>query len=123
MNPKQFLTWGGAILVLVAILGFVGIIGPTADRSIFGETWFFDNAENWAHLVIGVVGLLAAYFAQASLQKTLAMVVGVIALLVFVWNLFSTTLDGATLQRPLDTILHLVVGVWALWVSMGKKMA
>lgn len=120
VNPKQFLQVGGIILVVVAILGWLGVIGPTADRSIFGGTWYFDNAENWAHLVLGVVALVAAYMASASLQKNLTMVVGVIALLAFVWNLFSTSLDGAMLQRPLDTILHLAIGVWALWASMKK---
>ncbi|MEK9147909.1 MAG: hypothetical protein AAB650_00555, partial [Patescibacteria group bacterium] len=57
MNPKQFLQIGGVVLVLVGILGFVGVIGPTAESSLFGGAWWFDNAENWAHLVLGVVAL------------------------------------------------------------------
>lgn len=123
MNPKQFLQIGGIVLVVVGILGFIGILGPTADRSIFGETWFFDNAENWAHLVIGIVALIAVYTLGAAHQKMLATVVGVIALLVAVYNLFGTSLLGANLERPLDFILHLVIGVWALWAAMGKKAA
>jgi ABC-type Fe3+-siderophore transport system permease subunit len=47
VNPKQFLTIGGAVLLLVGILGFIGIIGPDAN-SIFGSAWYFDNAENIA---------------------------------------------------------------------------
>ena len=65
MNPKQFLVIGGIILLLVGILGFVGILGPTASDSIFGATWYFDNAENWAHAVLGIVALLL--FAQFDL--------------------------------------------------------
>ena len=61
MNPKQFLLVGGGVLVLVGLLGFFGVIGPTAGQSIFGSTWWFDSGENWAHLVIGVVGLIAAF--------------------------------------------------------------
>ena len=121
MTPKQFLTYGGAILVLVAILGFVGVIGPMADKSIFGSAWFFDNAENWAHLVIGVVGLIAAFATGPSVQKQLAMAVGVVALFFGVYNFFSTSFLGAGLESPADLILHLVVGIWAIWASMGKE--
>ncbi len=59
MNPKQFLLLGGLILTLVGILGFVGVIGPSAANSLFGANWWFDNGENWAHLVLGLVALVA----------------------------------------------------------------
>lgn len=120
MNPKQFLVAGGAILVLVGVLGMVGVLGPTADDSIFGESWWFDSAENWAHLVIGVVALLAAFVAPASAQRPLVMIVGIVAVLVGVYNFFSTKFLGANLQSPADLILHLVVGAWALYASMNK---
>src|SRR3989338_495676 len=119
MNPKQFLQIGGAVLVLLGILGFVGVLGPTAEQSIFGEPWWFDNGENWAHLVLGVVGVLAAYMAGASLQKNLTLVLGVVGVLVAVYNLFSTNLLGANLESPADLILHLVVGAWALMAARG----
>ena len=45
----------------MGVLGFVGLIGPTGQASLFGENWWFDNGENWAHLVLGVVALIAAY--------------------------------------------------------------
>ena len=121
MTPKQFLTIGGAILVLVAILGFVGIIGPSSDKSMFGDAWVFDNYENWAHLVIGVVGLIAAFAASEAVQKPLTIAVGVVALFFGLYNFFSTTFLGAGLQSPADLILHLIIGVWAIWASMGKE--
>ncbi len=115
VNPKQFLMWGGIVLVLVAVLGFVGLIGPTAQDSIFGEGWWFDNGENWAHLVLGVVALLALYaLKSAKAQKNLVILVGVLGLFFGVYNLFSTTFLGANLESPADTILHFAVGAWAL---------
>ena len=81
MNPKQFLVLGGIVLVLVGVLGFLGVIGPTSD-SLFGAAWYFDNAENWAHLVIGIVALLAAWVFPASAQKPLVVIVGLFALFV-----------------------------------------
>lgn len=122
MNPKQFLQIGGGVLVLVAILGFVGVIGPTADDSILGNAWWFDNAENWAHLVLGLVAILASFVLPATAQKPLVLLVGAVGILVGLYSLFvSETLLGANLENPADTVLHLVVGVWALWAGMNKK--
>lgn len=121
MNPKQFLQIGGLVLVLVGLLGFFGLIGPTSDASIFGDSWWFDNGENWAHLVLGVVALIAAYALKSdSMMKNLVVLVGVLGLFFAVYNLFSTTFLGANLESPLDLILHLVVGVWALWAALRK---
>ncbi|MBM3257330.1 MAG: hypothetical protein FJY98_03330 [Candidatus Liptonbacteria bacterium] len=120
MNPKQFLQIGGVVLVLVGILGFVGVLGPTADKSIFGEGWWFDNAENWAHLVIGIIALIAVYAIGAEAQKPLVVVVGVVAVLAGLYSIFQPALLGANLENPADTILHLVVGVWALIAARGK---
>lgn len=120
MNPKQFLTYGGAILVVVAVLGFIGVIGPTPDK-LFGATWWFDNKENWAHLVLGAVALLAAFTFPDNVQKPLVMVLGVVGVLVGLYSLFSQSFLGANLENPMDTLLHLAVGAWALYASMRKE--
>lgn len=122
MNPKQFLTIGGIVLVLVAILGFVGVIGPTAQQSIFGAHWWFDTGENWAHLILGVVGLIAAFSFPANLQKYLTLLLGVVGVLIGLYSLFGmTNFLGANLENPADSLLHLAVGAWALWAGMGKS--
>ena len=127
MNPKQFLMLGGIVLVLVAILGWVGVIGPMPADSIFGEAWYFDMYENWAHLILGVVALIAAYaLKNAEAQKWLVILVGLVGLFFGVWNLFSSTFGGANLEQHADTVLHFVVGIWALcsaWMCCSKRMA
>lgn len=126
MNPKQFLQIGGAVLVLVGILGFVGVLGPSAEASIFGAAWWFDNAENWAHLILGVVGIGASFVLTAQLQKLLVLVLGVVGVLVGLWSLIgNSTLLGANLENPADTVLHIIVGLWALaaWKGGMKMMA
>ncbi|MBI3963940.1 MAG: hypothetical protein HY341_02985 [Candidatus Kerfeldbacteria bacterium] len=120
MNPKQFLLIGGIILILVGILGFVGVIGPTAKDSIFGSAWWFDNPENWAHLVIGIVGLVGAFILPMSVQKPIVMLLGIIGVLIGLYSMFSNSFLGANLENPADTVLHIVVGVWALAASMMK---
>lgn len=121
MNPKKFLTIGGVVLVLVAILGFVGVIGPTADQSIFGSNWWFDSAENWAHLILGAVALIAASFIPGSMQKPLVVILGVVGVIVGLYSLFSPTFGAANLENPADTILHLAVGGWALAAGLRKS--
>lgn len=124
LSPQGFLKVGGVVLVLVAILGFIGVIGPTSS-SLFDSWWYFDNAENWAHLVLGVVALIAAFSFPASFNNNLVRVLGVVGVLIGLYSLFGSmpagvNLLGAMLQNPLDTLLHLVVGAWALVASFKK---
>ncbi len=123
MNPKQFLQIGGAVLLLVGILGFAGVIGPDANSSIFGANWYFDNPENWAHLVLGIVGIIASFVLPGNLQKLLVLLLGVVGILAGIYSIFGTTmLLGANLENPADTVLHLIVGAWALFASSKGKM-
>lgn len=121
MNPKQFLQIGGAVLLLVGILGFFGLIGSTEEESIFGDTWWFDNAENWAHLVLGIVGIGASFVLKADMQRMLVILLGVVGVLIGLYSMVTPTFLGANLENPADTLLHLVVGAWALYAAFGKK--
>lgn len=119
MNSKQFLQVGGAVLLLLGILGYIGIIGPTPDKSLFGPAWWFDNNENLTHTVLGVVGLAAAFYAQPLWQKWLVFVLGVVGVVVGLYSLVvGPALLGANLENPADTLLHLAVGAWALYASV-----
>ncbi|TSC75414.1 MAG: hypothetical protein G01um101433_862 [Parcubacteria group bacterium Gr01-1014_33] len=125
MNPKQFLTLGGIVLALVGVLGMVGILGPTEGQSLFGSAWWFDPGENWAHLILGVVALIAAFALKPDMQKPLTLVVGIVALAVgvigFVLPNEVPNFLGANLENPLDNILHLIVGLWAVFAWKGAK--
>lgn len=122
MTPKKFLQIGGVVLVLVGILGMVNVLGPTADASIFGEVWWFDNAENLAHLLLGIVALVLAYAVGANIQRPVVMILGVVGVLVGLYSLVGyNNLLGANLENPADSLLHIVVGAWALWASWRKS--
>lgn len=121
-TPAAFLKVGGVVLILVAILGYVGVIGPTPDRSIFKEAWWFDSGENIAHLVLGVVALIAAFAIPSGLQRPLVMVLGVFGVLVGLYSLMGRmNFLGANLENPADSLLHLVVGAWALAAGLKKQ--
>ena len=122
MNPRQFLKIGGLVLIVVGILGFIpGIIGPTPEQSIFGGAWYFDNVENGAHLVIGVVGVIAGYYLPELWQRYLTGVLGVLVVLAGLYSAtISNVLLGAGLENPADTLLHLAVGAWALVAAIAN---
>ncbi len=114
-NAKNFLLVGGIVLILVGIIGFFGVIGPTEEQSIFGAAWWFDNGENWAHLVVGIIGLLASFALPMSVQKPLVLVLGIVGILIGLYSIFSPSFLGANLENPADTILHIIVGGWAIY--------
>lgn len=122
-TPKGFLQVGGIILVVIGILGYIGVIGPTADRSLFGSFWWFDNPENVAHALLGVAGLFAAFLFPPMWQRYLVMLLGIVGVLVGLYNFMgnNTMLLGANLESPADLVLHLVVGAWALYAVFGFK--
>lgn len=118
MRVKQFLMIGGVLLLLLAVLGFAGFS--------LGNALYFDKAENWAHLVLGVVALAAYYYASPSMQKTLAMGLGVVALYFGIHGLFLSQTTpfnyfGVTNLEYFDDVAHLAIGVWGLWAGMDKK--
>ena len=120
MNPKQFLQIGGAILVLLAVIGFL-------KPDLAGDLLNFDSAENWAHLVLGVVAIVLAPLAIGDLKKWVVVLVGVIGIATAVLGFMargnpSPNFYGvANLENPVDNVLHLVVGVWALWAAFNKQ--
>jgi hypothetical protein len=121
MNPKQFLIIGGIVLVVVGLLGMAGVLGPSADQSLFGPWWWFDTAENWAHLVLGIAALAVA-FGVPSLGAPVTLIVGIVGVLVGLWGFAGyQNLLGANLENPLDNILHVGVGIWALFAWWKGK--
>ncbi len=120
MNPKQFLQLGGVILVL---LGIVGFLVPS-----IGTLLVFTMAENVAHTVLGIVALVLAPLPLADLKKWVVVLVGLVALYFAVAGFMvagqavPNYYGVAQLDNPVDNILHLVVGIWALAAAfMGKE--
>ena len=67
--------WGVTLRRRLLSFGMVGVIGPTAEQSLFGDDWWFDDAENWAHLVLGIVARISDYALGAGLVLGLTSVV------------------------------------------------
>ena len=120
MNPKKFLMWGGVILIILAVVGFI-------FPRIGGGYLYFDAAENWTHLILGIVAVAASSWLPMGAQKGLAVVVGIVALYFALAGFLvagrpAPNYFGVTnLENPLDNLVHLVVGIWALWAAYAKK--
>ena len=125
MNPKQFLTIGGVVLIVLGILGYI-----LPGGQILGNAWYLTPGENIAHLVLGIVAVAAVYVLDAKMQTMLVWLVAAIALFFGVYGFLvaavppMNTFGVANLETPYDNILHLVVGIWAVYAAMmGGKSA
>ena len=127
LTPRYFLLIGGAVLLALGIIGFINSFASLVpDNKIF----YLDTGENVAHTVLGVVALLLAtqMKEQASLLKTVVVLVGLIALFFGLYGFILVPGDTmhpnafglGNLESPLDNLLHLVVAAWAFASAFVK---
>lgn len=127
MNPRQFLIAGGAILLLLGLVGYLGVFNEQSTP------WFWlDGGENLAHTVLGVVALAAVFVpglndALAPFYRWIVILVGLLALFFGVYGFLQpegssadpNTFGVSNLESPADNILHLVVALWAFVAAFG----
>ena len=122
LTPNGFLKVGGIVLLVLGILGFI-----LPGGRVLGDAFYLDFAENVAHTVLGIVALIAAYAISQGAQKGLVLIVGIVALVFAVWgflvagNAAPNWYGIANLENPLDNLLHLAVGIWAVWAASRKS--
>ncbi len=125
MNPRQFLILGGAVLLLLGIVGFLNVFNREST-----PFFWLDNAENIAHTFLGVVALAAVFVpglnnALAPLYRWIVILVGVLALFFAVYGFLQAgapepnTFGVTNLENPADNLLHLVVAIWAFVAAFG----
>ena len=119
--PTLFLKVGGAVLLLLGIVGYIGIFNTISFFNL-------DAGENAAHTVLGIVALAFGFFVKdQNVNNWLVVIVGVVGLITGVSGFFLATGDFmgghfahpnffglANLENPADNLLHLVVGIVAL---------
>lgn len=119
MNPKQFLQMGGTVLL---ILGIVGYILP----DVGGDLLWFDGTENIAHVVLGIVALALSALPLGPLAKWIVAAVGLGALYFGVAGFLiagqvAPNWYGIVNLEIGDNVVHLVIGVWALYAAFNKN--
>jgi uncharacterized membrane protein HdeD (DUF308 family) len=133
LYSRLFLIYGGAVLLLLGIVGYLGIFSETRTP------WFWlDSGENLAHTFLGIVALAAVFVPGLNsllrpYYRLIVALVGVLALFFAAYGFLNAggaepnTFGVANLENPSDNVLHLVVGVVALiaaWLpSSETRMA
>lgn len=129
LTSPGFLRIGGTILLILGWLGY--LLAPISGGALLGDFWWFSGGENFAHATLGVLALVFAADLTSDWQKAMAAIVGIVSLLfgVYGFTLPAGTMESlntwgvANLENPLDNLLHLVVGVWALWAAFAPGAA
>lgn len=118
LTPRGFLISGGAVLLVLGILGFFVLNNPTLSF------FWLDTSENVAHIALGAVALAAVYVPGLNdtlrpYYRWIVILVGIIALFFGVYGFIVTgdasgknTFGLSNLELG-DNLLHLVVAVWA----------
>lgn len=122
MYPRLFLIVGGAVLLLLGIVGYLSVFSESGSPN-----FWLDGGENLAHTFLGVVALAAVFVpglntALAPYYRAIVGLVGVIALFFAVYGFLQpagssadpNTFGVANLENPADNLLHLVVGIVAI---------
>ena len=122
-TPKGFLTVGGAVLLLLGLVGFLGVFTESSFPS-----FYLDNGENIAHTFLGIVALAIVFVPGlntmfAPYYRWIVILLGIVALFFAVYGFYvggnpaPNTFGLSNLESPLDDLLHLVVGAWALYAA------
>lgn len=122
-TPKGFLTYGGVVLLLLGLIGFVAL----NDQNAMPSFWL-DSGENIAHTALGIIALAIVFVPGLNTTfepyyRWIVILLGIVALFFGVYgfvvagNPVPNTFGLANLESPADNILHLVVGAWALYAA------
>jgi uncharacterized membrane protein HdeD (DUF308 family) len=130
LYPRLFLIYGGAVLLLLGIVGYLGVFTEPNTPA-----FWLDSGENLAHTFLGIVALAAVFVpglntALKPYYRAIVALVGVIALFFAVYGFLNAsgaepnTFGVANLENPADNLLHLVVGIVALvaaWMPSSES--
>jgi hypothetical protein len=123
-TPRQFLIFGGIVLLALGLIGFAGVFSKTSTPA-----FWLDAGENWAHTGLGIIALAAVFVpglnsALAPYYRWIVILVGIVALFFAVYGFVQSTATEpntfgiSNLENPADNILHVVVAAWAFASAM-----
>lgn len=122
MTSHQFLKWGGAALIVIAILGT-----SLPGGKLFGNQWYFTPSENWGHFIAGAFLLIAWYLNFPWLNRKLAYLIFGAALYFTLTGFLVRDLmppnyySVANFEYPWDELLHLVFVIWPAYIIWREK--
>ncbi len=122
MNPKKFLTIGGIILLVIGVLGIVGLLGSISSAGFFHPPYWI----NWFHLFLGILVLTVSFLHAHKLQVGVTLFATIILMTIGILGLvfgpyIASRYNIPELADPSDHIVHLGIGLLALWGFLNRK--
>lgn len=121
MSLKQIAIIFGIVFVIVGVLGWVPAASP--GGKLLG---LFDvnDAHNLVHLATGVVAIIVGAVSEKA-SRLFFQIFGVVYACVALLGFFSgdKPLLGIVANNALDSWLHVVIAVVALYLGFGTKAA
>ena len=120
MSPRVFLQTAGALLMVLAVLGFL-------RPDLAGGFWSFDPGENWTHLLAGIALLLAAPLELGAFMRWIAAGVGAALLALGAYgflvagNLEPNAFGLVNFESPVDNVVHLLFGAWGVLAALLNR--
>ena len=111
MSPKLFLQIGGAIFL---VLGLIGFIAPT----LFGDLIVLSDTQNIVHVVLGIGALILGSIEWAGVEKrwtalALALIALFYGIMGFIWSENPFNVTGLTdFEDPVDNVLYILIAIW-----------
>lgn len=117
-SPRGFLLWGGVLLVVLGVLGFLGWFTKASSPG-----FWLTGAESVAHLLLGVFGLAAVYLpgvndALRPYYRRIVIVIGAGALFFSLYGFLAggnpePNTFGLFNLEFVDAVLYLLYAAWA----------
>jgi hypothetical protein len=111
----------GVVALLIGILGFVpGISSGYAGSGFLLGIFAINPLHNVIHILTGLIGIFAGYYAAGAYARTYALVFGVVYALVTILGFTPLVMDGSLLGlipiNMADNVLHIAISASALLV-------
>jgi len=121
MCPSEYARVAGTGLLVLALLGFGFLLGPTVEQSLLGEIWWLDISEVIFYAVLGVA-LLNASFMAAERERPIVLFSGWFLFFLSIWGFFvSETVYGMHIETT-QSLLYLVLWAWSLFAGFCKDV-
>ena len=105
----------GAVLTIAGIIGFFYNSDFTSNRAVHDDVFGILSVNGWhnvAHILTGVLGLIAA--GSYSSARVYALVLGVIYVVVSIWGFIiggGNSILSIVPVNSADNVLHLLIGI------------
>lgn len=122
MQYKKFLKIISAAFLASGVVGLT-VLGPTPNSSVLGSHLYFDQIQSIIHLLLAAITFGAYHLRNEDVQRYITAGIGVLAITITVFSFYRLSAPSpnayvANIEPPLESLIYLGIGLWALWVVL-----